>query len=265
MKRRMRTGFLVSLGVVVLLTMFPVAALACHPEDYNGNGGCAGFWLSVRSSDPAIYHWKAQLWQVGVDGAPDLKVDEQSGWLNVTVSHVTVYVPTGADPNYGATWQPWNVPCNGAYYVKLHWDLSGSYNWNITTDVVTCQTPSAVTLASFTAAPAGKTIVLDWQTATEFDNLGFNLYRAETADGPRTKLNADLIPSQAPGSPTDATYQFVDSGVKPGITYSYWLEDADVYGAATLHGPVSAGLLSRHRLLPARPRITPLHLDIGGR
>jgi hypothetical protein len=256
MKKRMRTGFLVSLGVVVLLTMFPLAALACHPLEYNGNGGCAGFWLSVKSSDPTTYHWRAQLWQVGVNGAPDSKVDEQSGNLNVTVGNVTVYVPTGANPNDGETWRHWNFTCNGSYYVKLHWDLNGSYTWNKTTDPVSCQTPSAVTLASFNAVPAGGAIALNWETVSESYNLGFNLYRAESANGPRTKLNANLIPSQD-GSLGGATYQFVDKAAKPGITYSYWLEDVDVYGAATWHGPVSAALPFLHKVMPSRPRLVP--------
>lgn len=26
----------------------------------------------------------------------------------------------------------------------------------------------------------------------------------------------------------------------PGVTYFYWVEDVDIYGTATLHGPVSA-------------------------
>ena len=38
--------------------------------------------------------------------------------------------------------------------------------------------PSAVTLVSFAAREADDKIVLQWETATEVDNVGFNLYRA---------------------------------------------------------------------------------------
>jgi hypothetical protein len=254
MKKEMRKGFLVSLGVVMLLTLFPLSALACHPIEYNGNGGCAGFWLSVKSSDPTTYHWRAQLWQ---DLDTDLLVKEYSGSVAVTAGYVTVYVPTGANPSDGATWQPWGVTCNGTYYVKLHWDLNGSYNWNQTSSSFTCQTPQAVTLASFTALPTGNAITLDWATASELDNLGFNLYRARSAAGPRTQLNASLILSQVPGSPVGAAYQFVDTAVKPGVTYYYWLEAVDVAGASELYGPVSAAVQGTRRPLPVRPQLAP--------
>ena len=100
--------------------------------------------------------------------------------------------------------------------------------------------PTAVELALFTASVQGSAIRLDWQTATELDTLGFNIYRAESLDEPRTQLNNDLIPGQVPGSPVGGSYQFLDESVQPGITYYYWLEDLDVRGAATQHGPVSA-------------------------
>jgi hypothetical protein len=118
--------------------------------------------------------------------------------------------------------------------------------------------PTAVTLASFSASPASGDIRLDWQTVSEADNLGFNIYRATAADGPRTRLNADLIPSQVSGDPLNNTYQFVDTAVQPGITYYYWLEDMDMYGISQYQGPVSAVVPSLRRLLPTRPRLAPL-------
>ncbi len=116
--------------------------------------------------------------------------------------------------------------------------------------------PLAVDLVSFTAAPQGNNVLLTWETATEFDNLGFHLYRAGAADGPRTRLTDRLIPSQDPGSPVGATYTFVDETAAPGSTYFYWLEDVDVYGVATPHGPVAAAVPSV-KVLPGRPRPAP--------
>ena len=128
-----------------------------------------------------------------------------------------------------------------------------SYTFNITG----IETPAAVELASFTAASQGSAIVLEWETATELDNLGFNVYRSGAAEGERIQLNAALIPAQNPGSVLGATYRFLDETATPGVIYYYWLEDVDAYGAATLHGPVSGQLQSLWRLLPARPRIAP--------
>ncbi|MCX5887099.1 MAG: hypothetical protein NT096_14520 [Proteobacteria bacterium] len=45
----------------------------------------------------------------------------------------------------------------------------------------------------------------------------------------------------AQGSPAKgAVYEFVDSGLKNGVRYSYILEDIDIKGKAEKHGPQSA-------------------------
>ncbi len=100
--------------------------------------------------------------------------------------------------------------------------------------------PTAVTLASFTAEPGAEVITLTWETTIEINNVGFNLYRSDAADGPYTPLNETLIPSQAPGSMQGATYTWRDEAVIPGHTYFYQLEDIDVNGTHTYHGPISA-------------------------
>jgi hypothetical protein len=101
--------------------------------------------------------------------------------------------------------------------------------------------PTAVDLLWFTATGGEEAITLGWETATELENLGFNLYRAESVDGPRTKLNEVMIPTNVPpGSNEGAVYEYVDGDVVPGITYYYWLEDVDIYGGTGLHGPVDA-------------------------
>jgi subtilisin family serine protease len=121
------------------------------------------------------------------------------------------------------------------------------------------ETPTSVDLARLEASADGGAIRVEWETVSEVDSLGFNLYRAEAPDGPRTQLNEGLIPSQVPpGSPEGAAYQFMDGSVRPGVTYYYWLEDVDVYGLGTYHGPVSAALPQASRwILPARPRPGP--------
>jgi hypothetical protein len=101
-------------------------------------------------------------------------------------------------------------------------------------------TPTAVELARFEAAPAGPAIRVTWETATEIDNLGFDLYRAESPGGPLTRLNESLIPSQALGGAWGAIYNYLDQAIVPGPTYYYWLEALDIHGASTRHGPVSA-------------------------
>lgn len=101
------------------------------------------------------------------------------------------------------------------------------------------EVPQAVELLYFTGEARDSVVVLDWATASETDNYGFNIYRATSLDGTQTHLNGKLIPSKvAPGSPYGAEYQFIDASAEPGVLYYYWLEDVDLDIFATLHGPV---------------------------
>jgi len=114
----------------------------------------------------------------------------------------------------------------------------------------TCE-PTAITLASFTATAGAGSITLAWETGTEIDNAGFNLYRAAAADGPNTKVNAALIAAE--GDPVSgASYSYLDQRLQPG-TYFYKLEDVDLNGVVTTHGPVSATVLPRFRRPAYRP------------
>jgi hypothetical protein len=100
--------------------------------------------------------------------------------------------------------------------------------------------PLAVQLANFTATAQADQVLVTWQTVSELDNLGFNLYRNSSPDAPSEPLNSSLIPSQAPGSGQGMSYEWLDNSVQEAVTYYYWLEDVDLDGTTTLHGPVSA-------------------------
>jgi uncharacterized repeat protein (TIGR01451 family) len=105
-----------------------------------------------------------------------------------------------------------------------------------------------VTLRSFSAhigtdKNGAKRTVLVWKTSGEAHNLGFNVYREQ--NGNRVRMNSAPIAGSALMMsgflPKHAgrTYSWIDpSAGAPGA--SYWLEDIDVNGARTMHGPVSA-------------------------
>ena len=98
----------------------------------------------------------------------------------------------------------------------------------------------AVTLTSFEAIYQGDRILLIWETASELDNRGFNLYRGTSPDGWDRQLNTALIPSQSQGNPGGFVYTWLDDvDLVPGTSYYYWLQDLDTSGALTMHGPVS--------------------------
>jgi len=101
-----------------------------------------------------------------------------------------------------------------------------------------------VELLSFSAAGSSKTITVQWETASEVNNLGFNLYRAASLTTAPIKLNKELIPTSVPpGSLFGAEYSFVDGYSLSRLkTYYYWLETVDIYGSTALYGPVTARL-----------------------
>ena len=118
-----------------------------------------------------------------------------------------------------------------------------------------------IELGSFDATWEDDAVAVNWVTETEIDNSYFNLYRAESIDtaktdnknflkklgkwlkskkaskkGPYVKINADPIPALGE-SPGGAAYEFIDTDVQTGKRYWYKLEDVDLYGTETQHGP----------------------------
>jgi hypothetical protein len=99
---------------------------------------------------------------------------------------------------------------------------------------------AGVTLTSFTAVGGDGQVLLEWETASEINNIGFNLWRSTSETGSYVKLNASLIPSQALGSVVGAYYSYTDSDVINGTTYYYKLESVDTNGSSEFHGPITA-------------------------
>ena len=125
-------------------------------------------------------------------------------------------------------YRPFYICKDGSYHFYY-----GSGNWD-----VICET-TLIKLSSFAATPKSEKVILQWNTESEIDNAGFNIYRATAEDGEYIKINSALIAAE--GSSTQGTnYEFIDYGLKNGKTYYYKLEDIDLNGSGTLHGPVSA-------------------------
>ncbi len=103
--------------------------------------------------------------------------------------------------------------------------------------------PLVVTLAAFEATAQPDHILVNWETVSELNNAGFNLYRSLDGEWGSAAL-LGFVPSQAPGSTQGAAYAWQDVDVAAGQTAWYWLEDVDLGGVATLHGPVSATMLA---------------------
>ncbi len=96
-----------------------------------------------------------------------------------------------------------------------------------------------ITLASFSAEVEADQVALQWRTATEIDNAGFNLYRATSPEGPYVLLNPQLIAAEGNGG--GASYRYVDQVPVQGLFY-YKLEDVDYNGGRTRHGPIQVAI-----------------------
>jgi len=125
------------------------------------------------------------------------------------------------------------------------------------------QAPTAVKLTGFTATRNGDEVMLQWRTGYEARNLGYNIYREE--NGKRVAITPSLVAGSAllAGRQTrltsGLTYTWYDQlgersavsnqrsavsnqrsavgSQRTGVTY--WLEDVDLNGTRTLHGPIA--------------------------
>jgi len=185
-------------------------------------GGCGGSQpypplrqtTDVRSAlDPSLAYDVSEYGHLGYDpalGAPNPNEPVQSQYTGTW----EMYQPASADPRVGK--------------MLAHHILNEFL----------CE-PTLITLSDFKAIAGNRKIRVVWTTASEINNAGFNLYRAEAPDGDYVKLNDSLI--AAKGSITQgASYDFVDEALQNRKTYYYRLEDIDLNGTATQHGPVSA-------------------------
>ncbi len=129
--------------------------------------------------------------------------------------------------------------CNNCYQWSKTCVAGSTLCWDVICAWCKCTSPTIIELLSFSAEPKAGEIVLSWSTESEIDTAGFNLYRSAQQNGEYIKMNSSLIPAK--GSSTQgASYQFIDNNVRNRKTYYYKLEDIDMNGASTMHGPVSA-------------------------
>jgi hypothetical protein len=96
-----------------------------------------------------------------------------------------------------------------------------------------------VSLESFTAEATAEGVLLEWVTASEVETVGFRIVR-ETPDGRSKAFDRlpHLIPAAGHGL-LGASYQFLDNGPEAATAFQYYLEDVDIYGRVTSHGPVT--------------------------
>jgi hypothetical protein len=137
------------------------------------------------------------------------------------------------------------VPGKTYYYGIESIDTEG----NVTTYedlIVAARGTTLADLGNFTATPVQNSILLNWETFSELDSVGFNLWRATAPDASMckgknvedysevTKLTGRLIPATG-GLFQGASYAYQDRTVKSQTTYCYGLEEIDRQGVSMVY------------------------------
>jgi hypothetical protein len=145
-------------------------------------------------------------------------------------------------------WTLIDVLCTGNNVSGSNWAWSGPGDVDVAGNlgaamIVDCTFtnkagPNAVTLASFSTTVQSGDVVLDWETVSDSNIRGFNVYRGGSDAGPWAKLNDAEIASPTAGSTTGNTYTFTDTTAEAGATYWYQLEDVTLSGATATHPPM---------------------------
>jgi hypothetical protein len=110
-------------------------------------------------------------------------------------------------------------------------------------------------------------VSVQWQTETEMETAGFNLFRGTSPDGPfDVKINESLIPP-ADDPLTGKDYTYVDRSTQPGVTYYYQLQEVERNGRVNTFGPISVragGFDWRHGLVLGSLAIAVVFLWLRG-
>jgi hypothetical protein len=115
-------------------------------------------------------------------------------------------------------------------------------------------TPTAVLLTGLTARSLKARILIQWQTVSESEIVGYNLLRSTSPDGPYDQINPTLITAQDSGAITGASYQYLDANISIGTTYYYLLEVLNFDASSQRFGPIIVAFHGSNEVAPASLR-----------
>jgi hypothetical protein len=118
-------------------------------------------------------------------------------------------------------------------------DTDSATDWTNANTETLSGTPTAVLLASFTVHSVKDRVLIQWETVSELDIVGFNILRSTVRDGSYSRINDTMIPAQMSGGLLGAKYGYADRNVTPGAIYHYILEVVNAGGSVETFGPVA--------------------------
>jgi hypothetical protein len=184
---------------------------------------------SDNHSAPAYYQtFATNLTNANVtqyDGGAETPTSHTTSLTHVITSITATHNPVVDGATYTGVWEMcYNVSGFSGFYIHAN---------NVNND------PLPVTLISFTAkAEDNKFIQLDWATATEIDNSGFQIERSTNG----TEFEAIGWAQGHGNSTVRIDYRFSDLSALPGTVYYYRLKQVDLDGHYKYSNIVSASL-----------------------
>ncbi|MBI2863145.1 MAG: SBBP repeat-containing protein [Chloroflexi bacterium] len=96
--------------------------------------------------------------------------------------------------------------------------------------------PTGVEVSSLAARGLSSGIAVEWETASELNVTGFDVWRAEGDGGDWVKLNEGRVTAE--GGSWGNRYRYVDEAARTGRRYQYRLEAVRLGGGSEWYGPV---------------------------
>ncbi len=180
-------------------------------------------WGMWRSTDNGIN------WSLVNNGTVDRVIVNDLDELFGGIYEYGVYKST----DNGYNWFPVNEGLTDLYVWSLAIDMSGYIYVGTPTGIFrSINSTVPVELVSFNSSITGNNIQLSWQTATEINNQGFEIYR-----------NGNKIAFvDGKGTTTETQdYSFTDKNLQPGI-YNYRLNQLDFDGTQKVVGELTVYL-----------------------
>lgn len=116
--------------------------------------------------------------------------------------------------------------------------------------------PTAVSVTNFRGEPArAGEARLDWETGSELDLVGFNVWQGSSLNGEFVKRNPALIPVQNPGGLAGNAYHYVDAELAMNATYLYKLEVLKQDGSSEWVGPITVRLPQDCAVKPGKVKL----------
>lgn len=76
-----------------------------------------------------------------------------------------------------------------------------------------------------------------WQTASEVDNFGYDIYRGLKEEGPFTKITKTPVPGNGT-TDEPSTYEYWDAEIEEGVEYWYYVESISIQGERERFTPI---------------------------